>query len=274
MIGQLSHMMKLIEEVTSELIGHLQGVIQEWGPILREAQNSKNYEIFYKQDSSPVTSIELSIHDLFEKILVNSPWPLVSEEGSHPQAAPAFWLLDPIDGTSYFIEGTQEFCVSLGLIYDGYPVFGWLWFPAIKEVLWTQHGKVYYRQENDDRHHEISWPVTLSKSRIRLGCSLQHQSRLNELFKEKDLYEPFVMGAGLKYPSLLRGDFDYYIHVGSTHEWDTAAGQALVEALGGFFVGRDGQRLIYGKSQYKNTGFIAGFSKKSFDVLLDFLEKH
>ncbi len=87
--------------------------------------------------------------------------------------------------------------------------------------------------------------------------SHENSRRLAEYFENRPVLERTECGSALKFGMLAAGEADFYPRFGTTMEWDTAAGQAVLEAAGGRVLNLSGEPLRYGKPGLKNDGFLA-----------------
>lgn len=219
-----------------------------------------------KQDQSPVTEADLASHHLLLAALkdITPEWPVISEEDSathtagldacRPGAfAGPFWLIDPLDGTREFIGRTGEFSINLGLVVDGEAFFGMLYGPLQGLLYRGGQAMPAQRRARDD----MTWQDIYCRHRPADGGVLI-SSRRSAASPEG---EPFArrdhLGSALKFGRIAEGNADLYLRRGPTMEWDTCAGQAIVEAAGGQVRGLDGAPLRYGKPQWRNGGFMA-----------------
>jgi 3'(2'), 5'-bisphosphate nucleotidase len=74
---------------------------------------------------------------------------------------------------------------------------------------------------------------------------------------ERGIADTVSAGSSLKFCLVAEGKADVYPRFGTTMEWDTAAGHAVLRAAGGRVVTVDGKPFVYGKPGFKNPGFIA-----------------
>jgi len=178
--------------------------------------------------------------------------------GKHHDLRPdaPFWCVDPLDGTRDFADGFADFVVCVGLISAGYPVLGVLFAPA-SGLAWTGANGQAHRVE-DGRSTEIfarscppTGPVALVSRSNRDG------EKLEQYLEKTGATERRTIGSALKFARLAEGAGDLYARFGPTHEWDTAAGQAVLEAAGGTVLNDQGDRLIYGKPRFANGPFFA-----------------
>jgi 3'(2'), 5'-bisphosphate nucleotidase len=218
-----------------------------------------------KADSSPVTAADRLSHEILADHLARtSPLPVMSEEGKdipyeERRHWETFWLLDPLDGTKEFISRNGEFTVNVALIRRGLPVMGVIYAP-VKDLLYTAiKGGGAYRTAHGAT-------VRLPVDQQRKGCvivgSRSHASREFETYvmKLRARYEAIELrtaGSSLKFCLVAEGAADLYPRLGTTMEWDTAAGQLIVEEAGGRVLeAASGRSLRYNKADLRNTHFI------------------
>jgi 3'(2'), 5'-bisphosphate nucleotidase len=222
----------------------------------------------YKGDGSPVTAADLAADEIIRHCLErNVPeLPVITEETCTSRAivdAERFILVDPLDGTKEFIQGTPEFTVNIALIEHGKPVAGAVYAPALRRLYIG--GSNAYRLEVDDhdadpsfggmhpievrRPPEAGWRVVVSRSHLD-GATRQWIER-------HTVSELKPSGSSLKFCAVAEGEADVYPRLAPTMEWDTAAGHAVLLAAGGCVTDLDGQPMQYGKSEFRNGDFIA-----------------
>lgn len=232
-----------------------------------------------KSDESPVTAADReSQRVILEGLALLTPGiPVIAEEKANlpPRAAGGtFWLVDPLDGTRDFITGGRmEYAVNIGLIVDGKPCLGVVYAPALDELFYGEPGRMEWHTAKGTKTFEQG-SIAVSSQPPRLLTSRHEVSRL-PLQAWQDTgkiagWRPCT-GASFKSGLLAAGEGELYPRIGPTCEWDTAAGEALLRAVGGCVVTLDGKPLAYGKSGYRNGYFLA--AGPSFDPahLPDFL---
>ena len=222
------------------------------------------FEVIQKEDRTPVTEADLASERAIVAILSEAvpDIPIVSEETVPAEgfSSPAsrFWCVDPLDGTKEFIARNGEFSVLIALIEHGIPVLGVVHGPAAG-VTYVGHGPgTAMRRRGGGDFAPIRARVP-SPDGIVVVHSRSHENsrRLAEYFQNRPVIERKQCGSALKFGVLAAGEADFYPRFGTTMEWDTAAGQAVLEAAGGHVFGLDGERLGYGKPGLKNDGFVA-----------------
>ena len=231
-------------------------------------------EVETKDDASPVTKADRDAETVILKALkVLAPdIPVVSEETAADRSAalgPRFFLVDPLDGTKEFIKKRTDFTVNVALIEDGYPCFGLVYAPARALLAVTPaDGIAVEATLPPDAAGADLGALEQRRLHARTGdpngltalVSLSHLDPETEKFLEGlHVAERTSAGSSVKFLEIARGRADVYPRFGPTMEWDTAAGQAVLEAAGGHVVDTQGARFRYGKTAdgLRNPAFIA-----------------
>ncbi|MBV9015748.1 MAG: 3'(2'),5'-bisphosphate nucleotidase CysQ [Alphaproteobacteria bacterium] len=222
------------------------------------------FEVTQKDDKTPVTEADLASERVIVDLLTAGfpDIPVVSEETVPAEgfASPAlrFWVVDPLDGTKEFVARNGEFAVLIGLVENGRPVLGIVHGPAAG-VTYVAHGPgTAMRRRNGGDFEPIRARVPATEGIVVVHSrSHENSRRLAEYFQGKSVLERQVCGSALKFGVLAAGDADFYPRFGTTMEWDTCAGQAVLEAAGGHVFDLTGGPLRYGKPGLKNDGFLA-----------------
>ena len=224
-----------------------------------------------KGDLSPVTAADERAEALILDLLRAraAPIAIVAEEsaarGERPAVGDAFVLVDPLDGTREFLSRNGEFTINIALVRERAVAAGAVYAPAI--------GRLWFAGE---RAFACTAPVgatlpppavrRLLKTRASPGSGLvalasrSHCDPATEAFLSKlPISERRSAGSSLKFCVLAEGEADVYPRFGTTMEWDTAAGEAVLHAAGGTVVSADGGAFLYGKAEasFRNGGFIA-----------------
>ena len=217
---------------------------------------------------------KLLIHGLEEKFpLVD--WYILSEESIKEKTSQNQvkvqnwqWILDPLDGTKDFLQGSENYAVHLALAYKKSPKIGIILIPE-REELWF--GIVGYGAWAENRRR-VKKSVLFSNrkelSKLVLVTSKNHKNKiLNNFLEHVSFGQTNNMGSvGCKVASILRGESDLYISFsGKTYpkDWDMAAPHAVLEAAGGLFTHADGRSLKYGESDYSQKGCLIASHGKS-----------
>ncbi|MEK9968815.1 MAG: 3'(2'),5'-bisphosphate nucleotidase CysQ [Ferrovibrio sp.] len=225
-----------------------------------------------KDDRSPVTDAD----DAAETIILaglrklTPEIPVVAEElaarGEAPQVTDgAFWLVDPLDGTREFIERNGEFTVNIALVENGRPVLGVVLAPAL-EIAWlgSPAGAQRFDRLHPDGAAIRARPVPKVAPLVLVSRN-HREPAVDAWLKQQMGPETKTVGSSLKFCQIAEGAGDFYPRFAAISEWDTAAGQAVLEAAGGAVVTWDGPPdnprmggpLRYGKPAYRNLPFLA-----------------
>jgi len=214
-----------------------------------------------KADKSPVTAADKAA-DLAITELLRAKTPgiaIVSEENTASHAvAPAgpYFLIDPLDGTRGFIEGSDEFTVNIALVENGAPTLGVVLVPRWRELYWVgADGRAMMQRGGE--------PVAIEARPVPADGLVAVVSRSHRT-SETDAYlatlpvaRQFTAASSLKFCQVACGLADVYPRFGTTSEWDTAAGDAILRAAGGSVRTPAGEALAYGKPKWINGPFIA-----------------
>lgn len=237
----------------------------------------KGCESDEKGDGSPVTIADKRGEEIIEAGLRKGApdIPILAEEaaseGNIPELGNRFFLVDPLDGTREFLSRNGEFTVNIALIDHGRPVAGVVYAPAIAKLYYGARGEGAFFQSivpgqsrNEAEHpHEIEARAPFHKGLVAVA-SRSHRSPETEALLDKIGVADFTpAGSSLKFCLLAQGSADVYPRLGRTMEWDTGAGQAVLEAAGGRVMALDGETetgpLGYNKKErgFDNPHFIA-----------------
>src|SRR5690242_19775826 len=222
------------------------------------------FEVTQKDDKTPVTEADLAPERVIVAMLTAAfpDIPVVSEEtvpaAGFASPAARFWVVDPLDGTKEFVARNGEFAVLIGLVENGRPVLGVVHGPAVG-VTYVAHGPGSAMMRRAGGAFAPIRARMPGAGGLVIVHSRSHENsrRLAEYFEGRPVAERRVCGSALKFGMLAAGEADFYPRFGTTMEWDTAAGQAVLEAAGGHVIDLAGRRLEYGKPGLKNDGFLA-----------------
>ena len=227
-----------------------------------EAVRRAGFVVDRKSDESPVTEADRVAEALIVEGLraARPDIPVVAEEevagGLVTAACPAFWLVDPLDGTRDFAKGRTEYAVCIGLVREGRAVLGALALPATGELFGGLLGAGAWKQEGEARRPIQARRPPPEGLTVLASRQYADDPRMGPFLAGRPVAERHSASSALKFCRVAEGAADLYPRFGPTMEWDSAAGQALVEAAGGAVTLVDGAPLRYGKPGWRNPDFI------------------
>lgn len=223
-----------------------------------------------KADHSPVTEADIAAHRILTAGLsALTPYPVLSEESasipwSIRKKWHTYWLVDPLDGTQQFIRKTGEFSVNVALMQGHAPILGILHIPITGETYYagSAWGGAYKQdaQQQVSKLHVRAWSA--AETRV-LTSQISSPERIQALCGHLGKLEHRYLSSAWKFAWLAEGRADISPRLGATSEWDTAAGQCILELAGGALVDMQGKPLRYNThASLLNPHFIAFGDKK------------
>jgi 3'(2'),5'-bisphosphate nucleotidase len=213
-----------------------------------------------KTDGSPVTEADQRAELVILEQLAATGIPMLGEESVAAGIIPAldgpFFVVDPLDGTKEFIKRNGEFTVNIALTEGGRPRSGVVLAPATGEVYWGDAGGAFAGRVADGGITGTR-PIHVGEvGPLRIVASRSHgHAALAALCDTLQVEQDVSVGSSLKFCLLANGEAQLYPRFTPTSEWDTAAGQAVLEAAGGVVWDADGVPLTCG---HRDRGFLNG----------------
>ena len=255
---------KLLLEVTA--------LAREAGRAILEVYAS-SFSVQEKEDRSPLTEADLRSEKLILAGLkrIAPEIPVLSEEsGQVPFATrrnwSRLWVVDPLDGTREFVQRNGEFTVNIALVDDHRPVLGIVHAPVLERDYYACDGIGAFRSDAQ----AAGQPIRVARrgaGPLRVVGSRSHRGNSLDAFLARVGPHEFVeVGSSMKLCLVAEGNADVYPRMGPTCEWDTAAGQCVLEQAGGQVLTLDGQPLAYNRADTLNPNFV-GFADADTDWL-------
>ncbi len=243
-----------IEEVIRNLID----VFFDAGKLSLELR-SKGLTEHIKKDKTPVTNGDIEVNNIIlsnlKKITPNVP--VVSEETADNKNLNlnTFWLVDPIDGTYDYIHNRDEFTLNAGLIINKEAIAGIIYAPAKNRMFYSYGNKLSYELKNNKE--EIINNKKIDKNNIQaVSYSNNLKPEIKEIHNKLNVKEYIKMKSSLKFCVVATGEFQVYVAEPRAHEWDIAAGHAILKNSGGIVTDFEGNNILYGKNGFKNPSII------------------
>ena len=252
-------------------------ILLYYSKLLEDADDIRNI-IKNNNVQDPVTLADLEVNKLIIKRInekyKNINWDILSEENVKISSeifvakSDWTWVLDPLDGTKDFIQGTGNYAMHLALNFKQKPYIGFVLIPN-KNQLWITDGEKTWCEKRDGSKYK---PVVLKSKNLQemtLVTSKNHGNEiLRNLIQKINFRKVEIMGSiGCKIASIVRGDSDIYICLSlpgksSPKDWDFAAPESILKAAGGAITNLDNQELSYGKTSFQQGGIIVATNDK------------
>jgi 3'(2'), 5'-bisphosphate nucleotidase len=237
---------------------------------------STDFNIEIKGDASPLTQADKNANDVINTYLIKTNFPIISEENKQLEYAlrkdwKTCWIVDPLDGTKEFIKRNGEFTVNIALVTNGNPILGVIYVPVTKTLYFTASDALTSYKiilENEDVsvasifiHAAEIKPTVKDVSVIKIVGSRSHLNEdtkkfISEIEKENKV-EIVSKGSSLKFCLVAEGEAQIYPRYAPTMEWDTAAGQAICQAVGVKVIDQNTNKpLKYNKPNLLNSYFV------------------
>ncbi len=267
----------------NNLIDNLRSFSWEAADILLYYSNSikkseqKNEILKNKNNNDPVTLADLEVNELIinriNQKYQDTNWEILSEENFKKESnyfnnVDWLWVLDPLDGTKDFIQGTKNYAMHLALNYKRKPYIGIVLIPE-KDELWISYAEKLWCENRDGNIRKQNSSKTNILKEMTVVTSKNHKNeKLKDLIEKINFKKTIVMGSiGCKIASIIRGDSDIYISLSlpgksAPKDWDFAAPEAILKASGGAITNINNEDLVYGRTDLKQSGIIIASNNK------------
>ena len=251
-------------------------ILNHYSNKLEEHSNKDNF-IKVKDNNEPVTMADLEVNNLilsyFKENYKDINWGVLSEENYKNTLGNEIkknwlWVLDPLDGTRDFIQGTGDFAMHLALNHDNKPYLGIVLIPSRNE-LWISNGKKTWCESKEGTKIQPNLSINKNLNEMTLVTSKNHLNQcLKSLINKIGFKEKLVMGSvGCKISSILRGEADIYISMSfpgksAPKDWDFAAPEAILKNAGGAITNLENEELLYNKDNFRQDGVIIASNDK------------
>jgi len=248
----------------SALLEEVVALVRHAGAAILDVYDG-DFAVEAKHDDTPLTEADMAAHRILSAGLaaLEPRLPVLSEEAAdipwdERRGWERYWLVDPLDGTREFVKRNGEFTVNVALVDGHRPVLGVVYAPALRYLVLAEAGLGAWLRTGDGE--DVPLAVRQPAPRpLRVAASRSHlDPRSAALLDRMGSIERLGLGSSLKFCRIAEGRVDLYPRFGPTSEWDTAAGQCVLEAAGGVVLRTDGAPLHYNtKSSLLNPDFLA-----------------
>lgn len=245
---------KLVEELLTELIKKC----------IQAAKLDYKNKISYKADGTAVTRTDYIINDLIIEWLNKyfSNIPIISEEKDFKNVIfleKLYWIIDPIDGTSSFIRGEDNYTVNVALIENGFPKLGIIGHPPTNTIWYGSNNIATVNRNGNSIKIKVS---KFNNKNIRVLLSSNPDRETLKLVKKMDNAFIEKYSSSIKFCKLAEGKADIYPRLQSINKWDIAAGDAILTAAGGKLFNHNGKKFQYNYLDKQTGPFFAATSEK------------
>lgn len=223
---------------------------------------NSSYKIISKEDKTPLTEADMASHNILNDALPSfMNIPILSEEEHIPweerEHWDKFWLIDPLDGTKGFINGSGDFTINIAIIKQHEVVFGLIYLPVTQDVYCAERGEGAFRRV-DGEWEKLEVMSQEDKRLVVAGSSHHSSPKMQDFIQRINSTDFIAAGSALKFTRVAEGKVTLYPRFGPTSLWDTAAGQCLVEEAGGKVLDGRMHPLLYNScADTLNPSFIA-----------------
>jgi 3'(2'), 5'-bisphosphate nucleotidase len=248
----------------------------EAGKVIMQVYDTA-FDVEIKDDKSPLTEADKKANDVINSYLIPTEIPIISEENKQTDYAvrktwETCWVVDPVDGTKEFIKRNGEFTVNIALVTNGKPVLGVIYVPAVKTIYFAnvENNEAF---KVDLESHDVAvetilelaqplQPKNNNSDKVEVVGSRSHMNQdtldfVESLKADGKEVEIVSKGSSLKFCLVAEGNADVYPRYAPTMEWDTAAGQAICNAVGLQVISKETNKpLAYNKENLLNSYFL------------------
>ena len=256
------------ENISPELLSEIESLAMDVGEEIMRYFRAP-IEVTHKADGSPVTEADHIAEEIVLDALrqITPGIPIIAEEAYTLAAAEdkattdissgQFWLVDALDGTVEFLKHREDFTVNIALINHLEPALGVIYHPVSGTLYSGSSVGTAIRMKPDGKRMELVAPLADASLRIVSSQSYGNEIQLAKYLSGRQILEHRHRASSIKFCEVAEGRADLYPRFGPSREWDTAAGHAIVHAAGGNVTTSTGQPLLYGKSGFVNSDFVA-----------------
>ncbi len=252
-------------------------ILLSYSKILKDS-NFKNNILENGNLDNPVTIADLKVNEVIirriNEMYKEVQWEILSEENVKLSSEGSFkgldwnWILDPLDGTKDFIQGSGNYAMHLALNYKKKPYLGVVLIPE-KDELWIADGENVWCEKRNGNKVKYNLNKNKPLKEMILVTSKNHRNEtLEKVIKEIQFNKVITMGSiGCKIASIIRGDSDLYICLSipgksSPKDWDFASPEIILKTAGGAITNIDNEELEYGNLNFEQGGIIVASNNK------------
>lgn len=247
------------------LLSNVVSIAKQAGKQILDIYHS-DFTVEYKADNSPVTAADTRAQQIIYQGLrqLTPEIPIISEElkiidFAERQHWQRHWLIDPLDGTKEFLEKNGEFTINIALIENHVPIVGVIYVPVFDLCYFAATNKGAFKKIAEQETTLLKTVAWEKNASTVIAVSRRHgMDLLQNFLNQFPALNLIRCGSALKFCWLAEGFADVYPRFSPTSEWDTAAGQCILEEAGGTVIDTKGRVLRYNtKPSLCNSAFLA-----------------
>jgi len=220
----------------------------------------KGFKSKFKFDKEPITEADIISNNIIQNIVSQYNYPILSEENKDNKkrlSNKKVWIIDPLDGTSDFVNKTGEFTVMIGLVTNQIPVIGIIYWPMKRILYVAQQNKGSFQLFNG-KWSKLSTSNISQLEECRVTCSRHHLSDNEKKFlRFLKIKRQTHRGSSLKVIDVASGSADlYFTTTNKIKHWDTCASYCLIKEAGGKITDMLGKEIIYNTEDVQHASGI------------------
>ncbi|KMT64323.1 3'(2'),5'-bisphosphate nucleotidase CysQ [Catenovulum maritimum] len=250
-----------------DLLEQVKQIAYHAGEAIMQIYKKNDYDLYQKDDESPVTSADYAANEVLVEELKNlaPDIPIISEEMEKTplverQKWKRYWLLDPMDGTQEFVSRSGDFAVNIALIENHTPVLGVIYWPTKNTWYFATKGNGAYKQiKQTGNIVPIQVTSHSEKPELRIAVSrVQKSETIAKYLVAEQTHPKIALGScSLKNCLIAEGNADFYLRIGPTGEWDTGASHCILREAGGEILDAEFNPITYNqRDTLENPDFI------------------
>jgi len=201
-----------------------------------------------KDDNSPITQADIESNKILKEVLGETGISILSEEDVDDKkrlSEEKIWIIDPLDGTTDFVNRTGEFTVMVGLVEKQRSVLGIIYWPIKKKMYLAETGKGAFCHNEEWEKIEVTMMSELQNCHALV--SRHHLSeKEKKLLDEMEISVVTSIGSSLKVTEIASGDAEIYLTTtNKMKQWDTCASNCIISEAGGKMTDISGKELSY-----------------------------
>ena len=201
-----------------------------------------------KDDDSPITQADIESNKILKEVLGQTGITILSEEDVDDKkrlSEEKIWVIDPLDGTTDFVNRTGEFTIMVGLVEKHKSILGLIYWPIKKKMYLAESGKGAFR--HDEEWEKIETTMMSEMQNCQALVSRHHLSEKEKrLLDEMEIAVVTSIGSSLKVTEIASGDAEIYLTTtNKMKQWDTCASNCIISEAGGKMTDMSGNDLVY-----------------------------